>query len=192
MKTWCLAKEAKGAKVRRKVSEEGGLAFGSVNYAGDAVFEMGFVEVDDEAELERDHAKVVISDLFEEIGDLSDGLELNEDEVVDDEIGAKGDFFEKFVVVVDENGLLAFNGESTFDEFTGEGCFVNGFKQTGAELGVHSECRVENGFTDFFLVHGRECLAKEVKVLSKKFIFRTWIGPSLPSYPSRDIFRGSR
>src|ERR1039458_1367311 len=56
------------ASFARNNSEEG-LAFGTVDDAGDAVLEVGFVEVDQESELKRNQSKIVVDDFFEEIDD---------------------------------------------------------------------------------------------------------------------------
>jgi hypothetical protein len=91
----CLAKDSKGAKVQswwegsvecsvwnvskcpsftsdpsRENNSEEGFAFDAIDDAGDAVLEVGFVEVDQESELERNQSKIVAGDFFEEIDDL--------------------------------------------------------------------------------------------------------------------------
>jgi hypothetical protein len=112
-----------------------------------------FVEVDQKPELERHESQIIPSCLFEEIADLGNGLQLDENKIVDDEVGAEGDFFQEFAIVEDGDRFLTFDEMAHLAQLSRDGGFVDGFEETGSELGVHFECGVENGFTDDFLVH---------------------------------------
>src|SRR5476651_1314320 len=86
-------------------SEEG-FAFGAIGDAGDAVLQVGLVEIDEESDLKRDQAQVIPRDLFEKVRNLRNGLQLDENKIVYDEIGAKADFFEEFTIVENGNWFL--------------------------------------------------------------------------------------
>jgi hypothetical protein len=158
---------AKVAKSGRWIEE--GFSFGSVGDAGDAVFELGFVEVDQKPEVQRDQSKIVECNFFEEIRDLSDGLEFYQNESAYDEVGAKADVFEKFAIVENRDGLLAFNAVAELGEFLGEGGFVDRFEKSRPEFCVNSEGAIQDRPPDDFVIHSSSLpsLLRETSIPNK-------------------------
>lgn len=99
-----------------------------------------------------------------------DGLDLDKDLVLDEEIGAES-LVEDDVAVADRNGNLGLDDELTLSEFVGQRGLVDGLEEPRSELGMHGEGCVHDLRSDLVLGHERGSLrlrvfARETEIFS--------------------------
>lgn len=84
-----------------------------------------------------------------------DGLEFQNDQILDDEVGAKT-FVEDQVAEANRHGNLTLNFQSRLDEKLCQYSFVNRLEQAGSEFAVYRECGFDDAGSNGVLVHAPE------------------------------------
>lgn len=134
--------EARGAEI----------VFQAVDTTGDAVFQDGFVEVQEIAEFQPGEAEVGL-DLFFMSGQyVLHRFELHENLGLHDKISAKS-FFEKMRFVADLDGNLACDFKSEVGEFACKRNLIDEFQKSGAQMAVNRDGGFQDLGSDFVLGH---------------------------------------
>jgi hypothetical protein len=147
--------EARGAqrKERGKKAGKNELFGKSVDDAGDAVAEVLGAEVDEQAEALVGEAEVGEKLLAMDGSKLLDGLEFDDDHVLDKEIGAEGDV-EHHAIVDNGDRELTLDAQAAFAEFVFHETEIDGFEDPGAELDMELHRDVDDDAGDLVVGHG--------------------------------------
>ena len=81
---------------------------------------------------------------------LINSLELDEDPVRDNEVGAEARFKAK-VAVYEGNLLMSDDIIAALDQLEREALFINGFEQTRPEIFMNYDCGSDDGIRDFLI-----------------------------------------
>ena len=125
-----------------------------VGHALQAVLEEYEAEVDQQAEPFVGEAKVG-EELFPVHGKvLLDGLQFDDDRILDNKVGAEA-FLEFDAIVTDRHRHLATNAQATAFETVTEEDFIDGLEEAGSEIGVQFVGLIHDDARDVVEVHGR-------------------------------------
>ena len=115
----------------------------------DAIFQVEFVEIDQEPKPERNELKVVGGDLLEQRRDGFDRFQFNQYLSLNYQISPKTDV-KAFTFIDDGNRNLTFDTKLSVPKFHSHRSLVNGFEKTRPERRVDLEGRIQHRFANLF------------------------------------------